>query len=424
MNDQTHNQQDDDLEGFDTFENETLTDDQMMADEPIDDADFQDISDEVDADVFGEGEPAPKPAKKTSWFNIGVAAIAILVAGGLIFMKLGPTLLGGDAASPSAVSGNNSGAPAVALNNNSNNTNNAQAAAQAALAPNGAGAENSPSLLDSPDQYANLGTPTAPLPAAPVAPPVSGDDPFAGVPAQPAAPSAVPAATPDTAQSSVPMPAPIAPAPTLDTQPQQAAAPMAPAAMAPAPVASAPIQTAAPMADDGTLATKVSQLETRLNDMDSKLNTIASAPAADDGRLNAIQTSLERLETRLDDIAARKTPVREASAPAATTPVITGTDEPAPVVKKQAPRKASKPKTTKSNQWDGAYSPAKATQASTGSGKWELRGAMPGRATLARGNDIREVGVGESVPGLGEITGVAQMGGRWIVQGTQGAVTQ
>jgi intracellular multiplication protein IcmG len=432
MNNHTNAPQDDELEGFDAFEEEALAEDAALADEPIDDADFQDISDDVDADVFGESEPTPAPKKKTSWFNIGIATIAIAVAGGLVFMKLGPTLMGGgDTAVNAPVAGGpdsaipSPGAPAPASD--------AQAAAQAALAPENQpdAAAKMPGLLDAPEQFANLSAMQGGAVPAPAAPVPSSNDPFAGVPTQiPSGAPAPVAAMPAPDQAQVPMPAPIAPGPVAtSSMPSPDTAMPAPAVNiqpetlpAPAPAAA----VAMPSADTSVLETKVSSLENRLNEMDNKLSAIAQAPAANDSRLNSIQTTLERLESRLDDVVTRKAPaVREVSAPS------DGPSEVSPApVKRTTARKAAAPKKAKKEQWDEAYSPSRSTPvavsspASSGSGGWELRGATPGRATLARGNDIREIGVGESVPGLGEITGVAQMNGKWVVQGTQGRLAQ
>lgn len=159
MNDQRDpNDPADDLEGFDSFEEPM--DDQMLEDEPLDDAaldaDFQDLpEDEIDADVFGEGEPAEAPAKKkTNWFNIGVAVVAIVVAGGLVWSKLGPSLLG------------NANAPAPMAINQDNlvrSPNDANEAAQAALSP----AANAPAvqggLLDDPEKFSTLAQNSQPV---------------------------------------------------------------------------------------------------------------------------------------------------------------------------------------------------------------------------------------------------------------------
>ncbi len=437
MNDQNQTPQDDELEGFDTFEDEAPIDDPMAGEEPIDDADFQDISDDVDADVFGEGAPAPAPKKKTSWFNIGIAVVAVVVAGGLIFMKLGPSLMGGgDEAPMSAPAADNGTGGAPAVGQPAPGQVKAQAAAQAALAPDGkskAAAAKSPGLLDQPDQYANLGNGSIqPTPAPVAVPAVAGSDPFAGVPNKP---TDIPTAGVPAGQ--VPMPAPISgspmpttagpagsgmPAPTLVGDTGNANTNKTPVVIPPAATATPIAVAAATGGDNSALETKVNNLENRLNDMDSKLTAIQQAPAADDSRLNTIQTTLERLESRLNDMASSGRHVtREASAPVVSVPNNDG--GPVEVAAKHVVRKAAKVKKAVTNQWNSTYN-RHPTPVSTGSGGWQLRGATPGRATLARGSDIREVGVGESLPGLGQITGVAMINGQWVVQGTQGRLAQ
>lgn len=57
---------------------------------------------------------------------------------------------------------------------------------------------------------------------------------------------------------------------------------------------------------------------------------------------------------------------------------------------------------------------------------WVLRSAQPGKATLAEkdSSDLRSVEIGSSVSGLGKITFIGVEGGKWIVRGTQGVVSQ
>jgi hypothetical protein len=319
--------------------------------------------------------------------------------------------MGGDTAA--IVSGG--GGPTPDTNPVNAGTNNPQEAAQQALAPAGSNTQSAPGLLDNPDQFANLGTLPAPESATPDTNPKTAiSDPFAGVPDKPTE-AAVVAAAPAPAPVQVPMPAPITTAPVASVQTTTTKTETVTPAPVPA-VEAAPIAVAAAVSDAG-LATKVDALENRLNDMDSKLSAIALAPPADDSRLNAIQTTLERLESRLDDMAINRTSTRQASA--------SGSESAAPVKRATAPKKVKKAAPA-SSQWDNAYSaqPARATPVPRASGGWELRGAQPGRAVLAKGSDIREVGVGENVPGLGEITGVAQINGAWVVQGTSGRLSQ
>ena len=56
---------------------------------------------------------------------------------------------------------------------------------------------------------------------------------------------------------------------------------------------------------------------------------------------------------------------------------------------------------------------------------WILRSAQPGSAWLSQGatsSDLRRVVPGDKVQGLGTVTAIRQVAGRWIVEGTQGAV--
>lgn len=56
---------------------------------------------------------------------------------------------------------------------------------------------------------------------------------------------------------------------------------------------------------------------------------------------------------------------------------------------------------------------------------WILRSAQPGSAWLSQGpysSDLRRVVPGDKVQGLGTVTAIRQVAGRWVVEGTQGAV--
>lgn len=432
MNDRPNQNDQDDLEGFETFEDDIQDD--LPADDHISDADFQDVSDEVDADVFGDNEPAPVIKKKTNWFNIGVAVCAVLVAGGLVWSKLGPQLMG-------SVDQAQINVPADMTGEQLANTNagDSQASIAQALQPLPSpdqSAANTGGVLDNPEGYADLAqmpAPDAPVPAK-VEPNVV--DPFAGLPAPVAA-------APAPIESAVPMPAPIATAP-MPEQTMPAPAMLAPVAattvtttvttpapvvpadtIAPAitgieaenlaPVAAMPAVAAAPVAASADVTNKMNAMEARLDALDSKISQL-QAPAAD-GRLDAIQATLQRLEGRLDDLSSKKTSVRSVSVES------NDVSEPAPVkkaVKKSKPKAKAAPV-----KWDDAYVPPAARSASaSGNGGWQLRGAKPGSAIIVKGNDIREVMVGDSVPGLGQISAVSNNSGRWMVQGSQGTLAQ
>jgi len=440
------NTTDEDLDGFEPMESafDDAPETDADGDDHVDDADFQDISDDIDADVFGEGQPADEAPKKkgVNWFNIGVAGVAVLVAGGLIFMKLAPSLLGGggNAETPAAVAGPD----AVPANTDTG----ANAAAQQALQPQ-TQAVTGPGLLNNPDQYATLNQVPAGSVTEAKATPAS--DPFASLGGTPAL--VAPAATPEQAPTSaiVPMPTPIsgsgdaAPDTSAITKDASTTTPVTTpvgtntgaAVLDTAPVVGSVPAAGSNNATTAELKAQVSALQQKFEDLDSKVSSAVekigsatgSATPVDDARLSTIQTTLERLETRLDDLSSKRA-TTAVSAPRAAT-----YDDAGPVIVRKAPvKKASRTNSTGNSKWDEPYAagarPAamtegsKTTSPATGAGGWELRGAQNGRAIIAKAGDMREVGVGDNVPGLGEVMGIATMNGRWVVQGSKGRVSQ
>lgn len=57
---------------------------------------------------------------------------------------------------------------------------------------------------------------------------------------------------------------------------------------------------------------------------------------------------------------------------------------------------------------------------------WTLKSAKPGMAVLydKRTGDVKTVGVGDRVAGIGTVKSVSQINGRWVVQGSSGQVRQ
>lgn len=88
--------------------------------------------------------------------------------------------------------------------------------------------------------------------------------------------------------------------------------------------------------------------------------------------------------------------------------------EPAPV--KKAPSKTASTSST----------PKKAPVAESRSARWELRAAQPGRAWVSKpgARDMQSVTIGETLQGIGRVTSISYINGRWTVQGTQGQVVQ
>lgn len=58
--------------------------------------------------------------------------------------------------------------------------------------------------------------------------------------------------------------------------------------------------------------------------------------------------------------------------------------------------------------------------------RWVLKGAQPGRAMVARSgeDDIQNVAVGDTLPGIGRITAITYQDGKWVVEGVKGSIFQ
>lgn len=57
--------------------------------------------------------------------------------------------------------------------------------------------------------------------------------------------------------------------------------------------------------------------------------------------------------------------------------------------------------------------------------RWVLKSAQPGSAMVseASSGDVRVIAVGDTLPGIGKVMSVQLQGGLWVVQGTQGTIT-
>lgn len=212
--------------------------------------------------------------------------------------------------------------------------------------------------------------------------------------------------------------------------------PVSPAAPAPvmtapetAPLAATPDAALAveTMTDPGAVTAlneKLDLLLQRLDRMESDLSGLKESVAANDNAadLARLQNTVTALEQKM------------ASQP--TAPAKAAERQPE---KRETPQRAEEPESVApkpqilggaSTANPEAAAPAaaspvakKAPQATT---QWVLKGAQPGRAMVSRPgeSDMRSVAVGDSLPGIGRITAISYENGRWLVQGTQGAVRQ
>lgn len=246
-----------------------------------------------------------------------------------------------------------------------------------------------------------------PLPAAETTPPTPAEPAASSAPALatslppvPAAPSA-PAALPTAPDALAPVPAVPAPAPAAIPTPAPAAAP-APAVVAPLPVTSA---VPAPAASGG-VDPRVETLTVRVESLQKALDQANTQLAAS----KEMQLRLNKLEQQLASGAQASSAPSAAAAPSLSEPESLA----APVVRKEpVKRKAVVAATPK------APAAPKAVR------QWTLRAASPGLAWIApsaSSQDLRQVEVGDTLPGVGRVTAIEMQGDAWTVRGTKGII--
>ena len=167
--------------------------------------------------------------------------------------------------------------------------------------------------------------------------------------------------------------------------------------------------TAETSAGDGELKALVNDLNTQLSSKEKSLSDATAENKALSGQLNKAETKITELES---EIARLQNELESAQS---------STSAPPQPVKTPAKTTTSEPPAAKAPETTKTVAPAPKPKAV----KWTLRSASPGRATLAtQDGDLRTVEVGNSVPSLGRIESIAVQGGKWVVQGSQGSVSQ
>ncbi len=159
--------------------------------------------------------------------------------------------------------------------------------------------------------------------------------------------------------------------------------------------------TSAPQLQAGMnaeISSRLSEILNRLDTLEEKV-TETSRNAATENEMRSLQKTVSALEKKVDRLgnSPRSSASGAAARGAANTERSKPVAAPAPreVVRKPAP-------------------------------KWELRAAQPGRAwiALSGSSEMRQVDVGDSVEGLGRITEISYKNGIWVINGTQGKVSQ
>lgn len=285
----------------------------------------------------------------------------------------------------------------------------------------------------------SLAQPTAPaaIPQPPPVPPVVEATPAA--PAQAPSSAVAPLARPDmpvgqAAMASAPAPIPVNPASIpVTAAPAVAVAPAAVPAPTPVPSAQtqpavtpvvtqqAPAKAAAPTASGGSNDNRVAELTARVDELQKALaqatqqlsqigdkvgNTAAGTSSDANERIARLEQTIAQLQQQKSVSGAKTAMVSETDAPVAT------------VSHKKHHTKAASVKTHHKNASDDSF-------VAKGSGRWVLRAASPDEAWVSKtasSRDLRPVHVGDTLPGIGRVKSIDQVGDGWVVKGTSGSV--
>jgi len=209
---------------------------------------------------------------------------------------------------------------------------------------------------------------------------------------------------------------------------------------------SAPVELSAPLPADPAVITgltpvsdfpsveKIKKADATAKDIAPVLQPV-EAPVPNTAELTVLQGKLDVAQTRIESLEKELAAARTVVAPVASSDdalIAELEDKIASLEKKLAESKVkpveekrvvAEPEARVSLQPRQAPVAAKPAAAIV----WELRGAQPGKALLSRkgaADDVRTVSVGDNVPGLGNIVSIDQTSAGWVVNGSQGRVTQ
>lgn len=276
--------------------------------------------------------------------------------------------------------------------------------------------EKAPVELPDPIAFENQPIPTA-------------DPPSLDVPAAeetPTVPKAIePVAVTDT-------PAPLAtPAAEEPAPVEMAAAPEAtvtpPAEEAPKPLETPPAEDPKATgaleklnADNTALSTRNKDLENQISGANSKIEELASM-------LADMEKKIAALESAPPPTPAEQKPTETVDAPTAAAPEATAPEEKEPenilVPAKPTKRPENVPEMKKE---PAKTTPKIETKSSAETPRWVLRSAQNGRAVVSdrSSGDLRSIEIGDTLRGIGKIQSISAVNGRWVVQGSQGAIKQ
>lgn len=385
------------------------------------DEDF--VSDDKDIGLDGDERPAKK---KPDLFTLGVyGAVGLCVIGAVVW-QLG--LFGGNSSQP--YSPTNADSRQVVIPGTE---------AAAALGADGT-PEAPPSdpfnVMGTPEQApAIAGQPDAALTEAmnpsevqPVAPATLPQDGLVtgvmnaadNAPLQNAPVANAPAPSPDTqVGDTVPLPAPV-PADTTTNSVMQAAPATPPMIETPVEAPLAPPTQTTENANTSADTTALAAIMTRLDAIEKRLD---SAPSP------AITQELQVLKQTVSELKDNTSSPSASSSDEEATPA----PKKAPAKKKTTRKKSTTTaKKASTSEWDKPYNGGAALQGqslgsvpSGVSSSYTLRAAQPDMAWVSSNDgELKQVRVGDSLPGLGTVTGISQSNGQWSVSTSGGRVSQ
>ena len=169
------------------------------------------------------------------------------------------------------------------------------------------------------------------------------------------------------------------------------------------PPTEAVVVASVPMAINESLSAKLDQIINRIDGVEARINNFQKT---NDNNIAAMKRDIESLRIGARDVKVQtvtELPIASLS--------------PAPIVEKIAPpKKVSKPKPKK-----------KTVKKVNRKISWELRAAQPGKAWVSRKGQktsMKPIVVGDRLDGLGRVTNIAYVGGKWVVTGTFGTIRQ
>lgn len=430
----------DDLEGFDDIlEEGDLQNDGTLADEPLEETLSDDDWDSYDEPIEDMSSAQPQdspPKKKSSTFNKILIGVAVIGAAGFFVMQMGK----GPAKAP---------APQARPAAEQQQAEQQQAAVPSTPTPPtppspaapAATPEETPGLLSDPKALADMQRqiadrlPTATqaelkevtdvaVPPMPTAMTAVVDDPNP----QPALERHMPTAQDVMLKNPKDVPTPVS-APVSPPVPGVVANDVAVPPPSPTPALAEPVAMESPSPAPSVepakntealeQTAKIESLNAQLAELSAEIKMLKAQSKAQSEEDKA---TIEKLKQTIE--AQEKTPDRaSAETPAQPEPKILG---PADDEANSVPGNLDSLEPVQVKKSAPVIKTVAPSASVKESAEWVLKGAQPGRAMVAKAGetDIRSVGVGDTLPGIGRITAVTYENGRWSVLGTKGRINQ